>query len=316
MSAAERGDVPETERLARRALVLAERVADGSQRDALCARALRPFGTAQRARGLYLEAEQTFRSALASASVAFGPESLEVAELHNDLGMTYKYAGRFAEADEAYGRARAILEAMPDADPEDLAALFHNLGGLAHARGDFEAAEPLARRAIEIRSQALGERALATLLDRSAHAAILTGLGRIDEAETSIRDLLGDLEAALGVDHPEVAVALNNLAAILQARGELTEAEALLRRVITIRESRLGDVSPVLAVPLNNLATVLELQGRAGDAAALYERAALLLESSVGDDHPSLVAVRRNAARLAAYRPTTPAMSDSASHDS
>ena len=73
MSAAERGDMPETERLARRALVLAERVADGSRRDALCARALRPLGTAQRARGQYHEAEQTFRRALASASVGFGP---------------------------------------------------------------------------------------------------------------------------------------------------------------------------------------------------------------------------------------------------
>ena len=101
IEAAERGDIAEAERLARRALVLAGRVADGSRRDALCARALRPLGTAQRARGQYDEAERTFRRALASASIAFGPESLEAAELHNDLGMTYKYGGRFAEADEA-----------------------------------------------------------------------------------------------------------------------------------------------------------------------------------------------------------------------
>ena len=74
--------------------------------------------------------------------------------------MTYKYVGRFAEADDAYGERGRSSRRCQGTDPEDLAALFHNLGGLAHARGDFEAAEPLARRAIEIRSQALGERAL------------------------------------------------------------------------------------------------------------------------------------------------------------
>ena len=298
MEAAERGDLDETERLARQALSIARRLGGGSRVDALLSRSLRPLATAQRARGQYPEAERTFRRALTSASVAFGSESLEAAELHNDLGMTLKYMGRFAEADAAYGRARAILESVPDVDPEDLAALFHNVGGLAYARGDFETAEPLARRATEIRSRALGERATATLLDRSAHAAILYGLGRIYEAEASIRDLLGDLEAALGSDHPEVAVALNNLAAIRLARGELVEAAALFRRVIEIREFRHGQDSATLAVPLNNLARVLALQGRTAEAAALYDRAIDLLEPSVDEGQPNLLAIRRNAARL------------------
>ena len=112
---------------------------------------------------------------------------------------------------------------------DDRAAIYHNLGGLAHARGDNEAAEPLARRAIELRSAALGPRASATLLDRSAHAAILDGMGRSLAAEASIRELLGDLAAALGTDHPEVSVARNNLAAILQRRGERRSRTALSR---------------------------------------------------------------------------------------
>jgi tetratricopeptide (TPR) repeat protein len=300
MEAAERGYLDEAERVARQALDLAEGLVDGRERHRSLARAraLRALGTAQRARGQYCEAERTFTRGLDSASAAFGPASLEVAELHNDLGMTFKYLGRFVDAEAAYGRARAILEGLPDVDPEDLAALFHNLGGLAHARGDFETAEPLARRAVEIRSNSLGPRAPATLLDRSAHAAIVAGLGRSDEAESSIRELLGDLEVALGPDHPEVAVALNNLAALLQARGALAEAETLYRRVIAIKETAFGDDSPTLAVPLNNLATVLRSQGAGADAAGLYQRATKLLEGSVRDDHPHLLATRRNAARL------------------
>jgi tetratricopeptide (TPR) repeat protein len=212
--------------------------------------------------------------------------------------MTFRYAGRFGDAELAYRRALAVIERAADVDREDLAAVFHNLGGLAHARGDFEAAEPLARRAVEIRSSVVGPGAVATLLDRSAHAATLHAVGRSAEAEASIRDLLGDLEAALGADHPEVAVALNNLAAIVQRRGELAEAESLYRRVIAIKEARLGADALPLAIPLNNLGTVLRASGRAAEAADLYARALTLLECSVEGDHPTLLAVRRNLARL------------------
>jgi tetratricopeptide (TPR) repeat protein len=298
--AAERACIAEAERLAHRALGLAERLPDGPDRDRALARALRPLGTAERARGHYANAERTFGRALADAIEGFGPVSLEVAELHNDVGMTFKFAGRFDEAQAAYDRARVVLEALPDADPEDLAALYHNLGGLAHARRDFETAEPWARRAVEIRSTALGTRDPSTLLDRSAHAAILDGLGRADEAEATIRDVLLDLEPALGPDHPEVAVALNNLAAIVQRRGDAREAERLYRRVIEIKEARLGVDAPALAVSLNNLGTALRDQGRIDEAAALFHRAVRLLEGAVADDHPNLVAIRRNLDRVAA----------------
>jgi tetratricopeptide (TPR) repeat protein len=296
MGAAERGRAVEADQLARRALDRVEALAD-TCRDALRVSALRALGTAQRTRGRYRDAEETFRDALTRAAGAFGPDSVEVAELQNDLGMTSKSLGRFDDAAEAYGRARAILEALPDADPEDLAALYHNLGGLAHAQGHFATAEPLARRAVEIRSRAVGPRARATLLDRSAHAAILSGLGRDDEAEDAIRDLLVDLEPALGSDHPEVAVALNNLAAILQRRGALDEAADLYARVIATREAHFGIDAPTLAIPLNNLATVLDAQGRSIDALGLYERAIELLETSLDPGHPQLLAARRNAAR-------------------
>jgi tetratricopeptide (TPR) repeat protein len=308
MDSADGGRLDEAERLAGRALALAEALAASRTRDELLARSLRARGTVHRARGRYLDAERVFTRALGHATRGFGAASLEVAELQNDLGMTFKYVGRFDDAEAAYDRARHILDELPDVDEEDAAALFHNLGGLAHARGDFETAEPLARRAVEIRTQTHGPRDPATLLDRSAHAAILFGLGRTDEAETSFRGLLGDLEAALGADHPEVAVALNNLAAIVQSRGAVVEAVSLYRRVIAVKEARFGAGSPALAVPLNNLGTALLAQGRADEATAVHERALGLLEPAVEADHPNLVAVRRNLARscLAAAQLQTP----------
>ena len=172
--AAAQGDVAEAEGLARRAIDLVEALPTDPDRDRVLAGADRALGTALRARARYAEAEGAFLRALLAAEGAFGADSVEAAEVLNDLGMTYKYAGRFAEADTAYGRVRTILESATSVDPADVATLLHNLGGLAHARGDLGAAEPLARRAIDVRSALAPSDDPALLLDRSAYAAIST----------------------------------------------------------------------------------------------------------------------------------------------
>ena len=114
IDAAEGGDLDLCERLASQALDLAEALPGGAERDRAMAQALRPRGTAARARGRYAEAEATFERARAFALRGFGEESLEVAELLNDLGMTFKYAGRFADAERAYRRpARSSRRSTP-----------------------------------------------------------------------------------------------------------------------------------------------------------------------------------------------------------
>ena len=70
MDAAERGRAVEAEQFARRALDSVDAVAD-TCRDGLRASALRALGTAQRTRGRYRDAEQTFREALTRAAGAF-----------------------------------------------------------------------------------------------------------------------------------------------------------------------------------------------------------------------------------------------------
>jgi tetratricopeptide (TPR) repeat protein len=123
MDAADLGQIAETERLGRKLLRRAKELPAGVDRERGLARGFRASGTALRARGRYHDAERAFDRAIPSAVAAFGAVTLEVAELYNDLGMTFKYIGRFAEAEGAYEQARTILEALPDADPEDLAAL-------------------------------------------------------------------------------------------------------------------------------------------------------------------------------------------------
>jgi len=299
--AVERGEPRAGEAAALDAVSAADALREGPERDRSLVIALRASGTVYRALGRYDDAAAAFGRALEALRRlpvgALADADIGETELLDDLGVTWKSAGRFAEAEEAYRDAIALVDAHAEPDLDDLASLHHNLAGLAHARGDFATAEPLARRSVELRAAALGPDDPSTLLDRSALAAILHGQGRTTEAEATIREILPGLTEALGGDHPELAVALNNLAALVQARGDLEEAERLYRRVLAIRERRLGPEAPALAVPLSNLGTVLRRLGRPTEAVALYERALVLLEPAVDRSHPNLAAIRRNLER-------------------
>ena len=84
----------------------------------------------------------------------------------------------------------------------------------------------------------------------------LPAQGRYAEAEPLSKRALAISEKALGPEHPDVAVALNNLAAIYRAQGRYAEAEPLYKRALAIGEKTLGPEHPDVAIRLNNLAVL------------------------------------------------------------
>ena len=161
-----------------------------------------------------------------------------------------------------------------------MAAIYHNLGGLEHARKRYSEGEPYARKAWEINRQVLGEDHPITLADAAAYAGLLDGLERYAESEPIYRKVLAAFTSLYGEDHYEIAVNLNNLANVRNACGDPQEAEALFRRAITIKEKILGRDHPDTALSLNNLGVILREQGRTDEARALFRRALRLLSAA------------------------------------
>jgi tetratricopeptide (TPR) repeat protein len=230
------------------------------------------------ARGDYAEAERELLVALELAESRFGAWSIEAAGALNALGMTYKYWGRFDDGRQVYERALAILVRAFGDEHVDVATVHHNLGGLEHARRDFAAAEPHARRSVELRRRALWGDHLATAEDEAALAPILHGLGQDAEAEALLRHAIEILERELGAGHPETAAAWNNLAGVLDDPDAAAEA---YRRALAAKEVALGADHPSLAITLNNLGVNARRRGRDGEAEAFYRRAIAILESRV-----------------------------------
>src|SRR4051812_16990673 len=106
--------------------------------------------------GDYVRADVFAKDAIAVVERALGSDSRELAVLLNERGIIGKYLGRFAESERHYGRALAIHERCGEVGSVDVAAILHNLGGLAHERGDHETAFRYAQRGLQVR-EALAE---------------------------------------------------------------------------------------------------------------------------------------------------------------
>lgn len=250
--------------------------------------ALTLFGNVDRRRGRYAEAESLLRLAVRVAeSTPLSGGYLPRAR--NALGILCKDTGR-------YGAARALYEQALDTatDTELTATILHNLAGLAHAEGDFTAAEGPARAAIDLRVTSCGTQHPDLAADLAVLGAVLYQQHRYVEAEMLFNKALTMFEKFVGPDHYEISVGLGDLAALYMDTGRLEEAEEYYLRAISIRTGALGAHHPETARLMNNLAVLYHQLHRPAQAAPLLEQAYAILSTTLGPDHPTTRACRKN----------------------
>ncbi len=128
--------------------------------------------------------------------------------------------------------------------------------------------------------------------------ALLHAKADYAEAEPLFRRALAIDEKSYGLDHPNVAIDLNNFALLLKATNRLAEAEPLYRRALAIDEQSYGLDHPKVATNLNNLAGLLQTTNRLAEAEPLMRRALVIDEKSYGPDHPDVARDLNNLALL------------------
>ena len=108
--------------------------------------------------------------------------------------------------------------------------------------------------------------------------------GQYDRAVIVAKKALEIAEKALGPDHPNVALSLNNLAGLYDTQGQYAQAEPLYKRSLAIWEKALGPDHPYVATSLNNLAELYRTQGQYAQAEPLYKRSLRSEERRVGKE--------------------------------
>ena len=248
------------------------------------------LGAVERSLGHYSAADRNYRSAYAEIERQIGPRDPDRVALLNDRGVLRKYQGRYGEAAAFYRRALRLLGRR--ANYEARAILHHNLGGVAHARGRYAAGEADGRRAVALREAALGPHHVDVAADVAALAALVEGVGRLDEAAALYQRALSVFRRRLGPRHSEVGLSLAGLAWVRKRQGDLAAADRLYRRSLAILEPVFGRGHTDVALTLANWASVLRQSGDERRARRFYERALRIFEKKLGPRHPHTRACR------------------------
>jgi tetratricopeptide (TPR) repeat protein/predicted HTH transcriptional regulator len=125
-------------------------------------------------------------------------------------------------------------------------------------------------------------------------AAHFRNLGKLEHAKELMAKALEIEEKELGIDHPQVAIAQNNLGLILKSMGDLSGAQQCYERSLHILESHYGREHPQVAVCLNNLGKVYHSKNDLHAAKECLQRAMEIDEKNYGKDHPEVATDANN----------------------
>ncbi|HEX4167876.1 MAG TPA: serine/threonine-protein kinase [Bryobacteraceae bacterium] len=242
-----------------------------------------------------------------------------------------------------YDRGLALLKplfsgsgVLQQASPLEQAAAMEAEGTLYRMKSEYKTAEPLFRRALDVRQKvlpagddlvisslaSLGECLYLEQSDSEAEQVLRQALNLSRKLQpdnrSDVRNYLallvkrkGDFTSAanllseavqidrrsLGEDSPDYMVTLHNWASALIDKGDLNGAETNLRSLLVIRRKVLGNDHPDIAYTLNNLGYVLLEEGKAAAAGPLLKENLDLRVRQFGSDDPATIGGWNNWAR-------------------
>ena len=279
----ERADVTAREILSRGSERIHESLADQPM---VRARLLNLLGHVYGMLGQYQQAEPLVEEGLALRLEQFPRSHPEVADSLQELGQLRHWQGRTEEARDLL--LEALETAAAGGDTEAMGVASMTLGGVYGNLGEFEEAERLYRRALEIRIAARGE-------DHSSVAATLNNLGNLyydlqrwPEAEQAHLRAIAIKEKALGPEHFFVAQSLNNLGNVYVAQERLEEARELHRRALAIKSNKLPADHIEIGASHHNLGDIALAQGDVVAAEERYREGLRIFQSTLEPGHPYL----------------------------
>ncbi|KAB0398870.1 hypothetical protein E2I00_006065 [Balaenoptera physalus] len=180
--------------------------------------------------------------------------------LHN-LVIQYASQGRYEVAVPLCKQALEDLEKTSGHDHPDVAtmlnilalvyrlvaATLNNLAVLYGKRGKYKEAEPLCKRALEIREKVLGKDHPDVAKQLNNLALLCQNQGKYEEVEYYYQRALEIYQTKLGPDDPNVAKTKNNLASCYLKQGKFKQAETLYKEILTrAHEREFGSVDEMI----------------------------------------------------------------------
>jgi tetratricopeptide (TPR) repeat protein len=248
------------------------------------ARLLNLIGGAYRTLGEWDAARKLLTEALAIREQLEGEHDLEIAESYHSLGWLAQDYGDFPLAEERYHKALALLDKHPDAELEK-AETSLMLGWLLANQRNAEC-EPLIRRALEIRTQRLGEDHRDVAVANAVLAAALLALNRTLEARAPMEKARAGFAKQKNGAQIEKGIAEFQTGVIMTYLKQYQAADKHFTNAVKVASSFLGTEHPYVAMCLGNRAVNAEQWGKMDRADADYRECVDIVRRSVSLAHP------------------------------
>ena len=208
------------------------------------------------------------------------------ARLLDAIGAIYVGLGMPDRAQTVLHQSMTARQSAGIVDSQPAARTMWRLAGSLHERGQYTAAEPLARAAYDMTRRLVGPVNPQSGETLNTLAVILRDSGRLDEAEPMFLEVTQIFRETLGPQHAMVGMGLQNTARVRIAKGDPRGAERLIREALVIQRRMFGSVT---GESLSMLAGILEAEGKPQEAIELRrESLALRRVAFGGNPHPAL----------------------------
>ena len=170
-------------------------------------------------------------------------------------------------------------------ETEEVALLASLMGHYLTVRTIYKEAEPLCRKALDIRKAVLGENHPDTATSYNNLGMLYHYLSYYEKAEPLFQKAIAIGEMALGKDHPSLHTEYSNLALLYRRLGRYDKAESLLQKVLSIRKEVLGENHQLTAHSYNYLAVVNTDLGNYEKAEPLFQKGLAIRKAVLGEMH-------------------------------
>jgi tetratricopeptide (TPR) repeat protein/tRNA A-37 threonylcarbamoyl transferase component Bud32 len=282
------GDYAGAEDAARQALAIRMRLFGPN--DTNVALSLNNLGYALATQNKLAEAEETTQQALDIRKRLLPAGHPDIGmTLVNLAGIQYERA-RFSQVEESFHEAAQSFEKAGNGVA--LGVVQANLGTVYARRGDLEAAENIHTNTLALRRKLFNGKDHSHLeISLTQLALVLIARGKLDEAETRLKEAMGIEERLNMGKHTEVADTLFGLGNVLARRGNWAGAEEEYQKSLTMRTEILkGEENADGIDSLDALALVAIGRNDLAKAEQLFTRAVQAAERSESPEYPAIIA--------------------------
>jgi hypothetical protein len=247
----------------------------------------------------YDAAEQEYRLALASQSLASKAASDTSALIMSEVAAALAHQGRYAEAD-TLSRVAADLVRRKGAETGIAAPSILRTRAYIEAnwKENFAGADSMLHESVHLLSARSTDRGVETSDALEELAGNRVRMGDLSGADSIYRAAVDLRRQFLGENHPLVARALENQGELLFRSGRLDQTIDVLKHVLAIRQQGLGPQSEMVGRTWLSLGPVYARANQLRDSETAFETGIGILKKKLGERHPDLAAGYKDYAEL------------------